>query len=293
MRSSKFTREDLSITGGEPDVRAARSGARTLVGGVRLAIAAVAAVGLLAIGVGAAGAKASTRDVDVRYRVSYGALPMGQLSANVSLAPSSYALKARFESGGLAKLMRSTKGTATASGALGKAGPQPKSFKLGYTSGKKKRARTIAFKGDTVAKAVESPKRKTPKKGWVPTKPAHLKGAVDPASAFLVQAANGNPCGAKLKVFDGRTRVDASMKSMGEVRFKAKGFKGKARKCAVSVAPVAGYRKSEAKRVGKLKGMTASFVPVPGTDLHVLVALEVPTPIGKFTAKATKLDLDG
>ena len=266
--------------------------ARALVGGMRVAIAAAATLGILAIGIGSAGAKTSAREMDVRYRVSYGVLPMGRVDANVTLDPKSYALSARFKSGGVAKLMKKTEGKASATGTLGKSGPVPKSFKLGYKSGKKKRSRAVAFKGGAVAKASESPKRKTPKTGWVPTSPADLQNAIDPASAFLVSAPKGNPCASKLKVFDGRTRIDAAMRSLGTVKFRAKGFRGKAHKCAISIAPVAGYKKGKsAERMRALKGMTVSFIPVPGTKLHMLVAAEVPTSIGKFTAKATKVDL--
>ena len=264
--------------------------ARRLVGGLRIAIAAAATVGVLAIGIGSAGAAAS-RDVDVRYRVSYGALPMGRVDANVRIDPGAYAMSARFKSGGLAKLMKKTEGNASASGAIGKAGPVPKSFKIGYRSGKKKRSRAVSFAGGAVKAASESPKRKPPK-NWVPALPEHLKNAIDPASAFLVSAPGGNPCASKARLFDGRTRIDTTMRSLGEHRFRAKGYRGTAHKCAVSVAPVAGYKPGKsAERMRSLKGMTASFVPVPGTDLHMLVALEVPTPIGKFTAKATRLDL--
>ena len=265
--------------------------ARFVVGGLRVAIAAAATLGVLAIGVSAAGASATAKLVGARYKVSYGALPVGELNANVAIAPQSYKLDANFKSSGIAKLMKKTRGQAAAHGAIGASGLRPKAFAMDYTSGKKTRARSVAFAGGSVARATETPAR-TPPANWVPTLPQHLAGAIDPASALLVTAPGGNPCAGTAKLFDGRTRIDATMNSLGATRFRTKGYKGTAHKCAVSIAPVGGYKtgKSE-QRLRGMRGVTASFVPVPGTALHMLVQLEVPTPIGTFTAKATRLSL--
>ena len=77
--SNACERSGTSDASARGRVSARGRGARALVGGARIAIAAAATLGILAIGVSAAGAKAPTRDVGVRYKVSYGMIPVGRL----------------------------------------------------------------------------------------------------------------------------------------------------------------------------------------------------------------------
>ena len=276
----------------------ARAGwAGRMVGALRATIAGVAALGLTAVGVKALHPNTARAQppvtVEANYRVSYGALSIGHLVTSTRIEGNRYALEGEFASGGLAKIFSKTNGTAAATGRLGKGGVRPESFTLAYRSGKKQRARRIAFAGDRVSDVALDPKPKA-RKDWVDVKPDELLGVLDPAAGLIV-AGEGGVCGRTLKTFDGRMRLDVQMSPRKPRPFRADGFRGTAHVCALRFEPVSGYRKDKdtIEEMRDLRGAEAMFVAVPGTQTWQLVGLTVPTSIGKVSARATRFEVRG
>ena len=270
--------------------------AARLVAGARIAIAGGALVAALALGVSTLAPKpaaaAAPVSVDARYRVSYGMMKVGELKTSTRISGNRYSVKGKFESGGVARLMSKTSGTAKGEGRIGKKGLEPSRFSLSYRSGKKKRSRSIAFKGDKVAKVKMSPKKK--RKNWVPVTADQLAGVLDPAGGFVV-AGKGPVCGRTLRAFDGEMRIDVKMRPRSTRPFKTKGFKGRSEVCSLGFEPVAGFKKgkSTVRKIRELRGAEAEFVALPGTDAYQLVRLTVPTSYGKVTARATSFKVKG
>ena len=103
---------------------------------------AVLATLALALSLPATAARAEQATAEVRYRVAYGAIPIGTMDTRFTLDGDDYAIDADFGTGGLVQLIRSTKGEASASGNLTEG---PDAFSLSYTYGDRSRSRAIAF----------------------------------------------------------------------------------------------------------------------------------------------------
>lgn len=240
----------------------------------------------LAVALGTASA-AHAEDASVRYRVSYGIVPVGTMDATYRIGADDYAIDASFGTGGLVELVRSTEGTASASGSF-EGGPE--AFSIAYSYGDRSREREIAFRDGEVADVTLTPPPREDDDRTPPT-PAELEGAVDPASALVVRAASGTEaCGRTLRVFDGRTLVELALSSSRTKPFRAGSWRGDVQVCDVVATPVAGASDSASSEVEAVQGATLAFAPVPGRDAWIAVELRVPSSVGMVSARAVSLD---
>lgn len=263
--------------------RAARSASTTrALGFARLGLALGVALGMAS----AAGAQDAS-ETSARYRVSYGIVPVGTMDATFRVDADGYAVDASFGTGGLVELVRSTEGTASASGSF-EGGPE--AFSLRYSYGDRSREREIAFRGAEVADVTLTPPPRQDDDRTPPT-PAELEGAVDPASALLVRAASGaEACRRTVRVFDGRTLVELALSASRTKPFRAGDWRGDVQVCDVTARPVAGAGESASREVNAVKGATLAFAPVPGGDVWIAVELRVPSSVGMVSARAVSLD---
>lgn len=231
--------------------------------------------------------------VEARYRISYGSLKVGELTTSTRIAGDRYEVEGEFRSGGVARLMSKTRGTAKGEGRIGQEGLRPDRFALSYRSGRKERARSIAFEGGRVAGVTMQPKRER-KENWVPVGAEHLASVLDPVGGIVV-AGDGPVCGRTLRAFDGEMRIDVTMAPRTTRPFKVDGHEARSEVCSLRFEPIAGYKKdkSTVRKMRELRGAEAEFVRLPGTSAHQLVRLTVPTSYGKVSARATTFRVKG
>ena len=231
-------------------------------------------------------------NVEIRYQVSYGALPVGHMDARFMLAGNGYEVDATFGSGGLVRLIRTTTGRVRSSGTLDGT-TVPEAFDLAYSYGDRSRERTIEFEGGTVGTVTIEPKPRADSERTPPTE-AQLKGAVDPASGLVVLApADGEPCGRTVKVFDGRVLLELTLGASRSKPFRAGDWRGEVRICDLKARPIAGTRRSSREEIEAVRGATIALAPVPGRDAWIAVELRVPASVGMVSARAVELSFGG
>lgn len=230
-----------------------------------------------------------TELASVRYRVSYGIVPVGTMDTTFRVGADGYTIDASFGTGGLVELIRSTEGTASASGTLVD-GTVPEAFSIAYTYGDRSRAREIAFEDGTVEEATLTPPPRADDDRTPPT-PDELRGAIDPASALIVRAASGTEaCRRTLRVFDGRALVELAMKPSRTKPFRAGDWRGEVQVCDVVATPIAGTRESSEREIEAVRGATLALAPTPGGDTWIAVELRVPSSVGMISTRAISLD---
>lgn len=259
------------------------------IGALRLAITLIAAGGLASVAVASLARAQETPDARLRYRIAYGAVPVGHLDATFRVdAEGAYAVDASFGTGGLVRLIRQTEGTATARGTLHEGASVPRAFTLAYSYGDRERTRTIGFEGGDATEVEIVPARDGDRRA--PT-PEQLQEVVDPASALLVPVSDGRaPCDRTLRVFDGRLRLDLALTPSRSKPYRADGWAGEVEVCDIVATPVAGGRASAVREIEAVEGATVALAPLPGREAWIAVELRVPTSVGMVSARAVEID---
>ena len=262
------------------------------------ALAALSALALASPGPALDAAQAAAPiTVEASYRVAYGSLKVGEIRTTTRVDGPSYRIDGTFASGGVAKLFKKTSATVSGEGRIGKRAMSPRRFEFAYKSGEKGRARQIDFReGRATSITITPPYKKRDTDDWTVPSVADLERVLDPVSGLMAKGKTGEEvCGRTIRAFDGTTRLDITMRHSRTKPFRTKGYKGEVHVCSLSLKPVAGFKKGRdsVKEIAAIRGAEAVFAPVPGTDLHQIVELEVPTSIGKVSAQATRLRFGG
>jgi len=134
--------------------------------------------------------------------------------------------------------------------------------------------------------------------GHPPAAPAQRLEGMDPLSAFVnlsigAGATADNPCGAPIRVFDGKQRYDVKLTFAGRLAYKSPAYKGPAIKCAAEYVEIAGFREKDARQRAKeaadIEWANIILADLPG-ELHPPIKLEARTKRkGKLTLQAVKL----
>ena len=126
--------------------------------------------------------------------------------------------------------------------------------------------------------------------------PADLQQAtIDPLTAGLAAVASG--CSGRLRVFDGRRRYDMVLADQGEVEVPSRAaiYQGVARRCRVTIAPLAGFWRRSTREDERATHIDA-WIAAPRPDLMpVPVYLELSAPrgtLGIHLSAARVLDAD-
>ena len=137
-------------------------------------------------------------------------------------------------------------GTTHSIGKISKAGPVPASFSFDFRSSERSENLQMQFKRNRVKSVVANPP--VQENGLrIPVSKRHLRNVVDPMSALVLIALQGdkssrqNPCSRKIPIFDGKERFDLVMSFKKNVQVDdINGLKGTAVICRVKYVPISG-----------------------------------------------------
>jgi hypothetical protein len=269
------------------------SGASPGQGAARLTVLA----GLAALGLGAP-ARATTLTAD--YGIWLAGIPFGSAQMTTAVEGEAYKLQLEARLTGLAGVLTSGRGGATANGALGGARPNAAAFAVLTRSSNAQVAISVALAQGNVTKVdIEPPAE--PKPDRVPLADAHKRGVIDPLSALVMpvvrrseplDAAN---CDRTVPVFDGWTRFDIAL-SFAETRnVDGAGYRGPVLVCNVRYTPIAGHRaeRPATRFMAENRDISVWLAPVAGTRVLVPWRISVKTTLGTNVIEATKWTLDG
>lgn len=238
---------------------------------------------------------AAASGISADYAISLAGLPLGTARMTATVEGEAYKLGLDARLTGLAGILTSGKGGATASGALGPNRPVPAAFSILTRSSSAGVAIRLALAKGNVT-SVEIEPAAEPKPDRVPLAGAHTRGVVDPASALLMPVGtSGEPmnpahCERTIPVFDGWTRFDVVLSYAETRQADQAGYKGPVLVCNARYVPVAGHRAERpgVRFMAQNRDMSVWLAPVPGARALAPFRISVRTTLGTSVIEATK-----
>ncbi|MFN3746615.1 MAG: DUF3108 domain-containing protein [Hyphomicrobiaceae bacterium] len=255
----------------------------------------IAALASISISPAALAAEPWPAEVQANYRIQFNGFEVGQFTFNSSVHERTYAISANADISALLGVVR-WNGATRVSGALSGNVPRPTGFAFDFRGSSKTGSVRIAF-GNGAVKSVDFSPVMPEQPGTVPIQATHMRGVLDPLSAILSlsRPRDGNPCGQRVSVFDGKTRFDLIFSPKGETPI-AESKGGAAPEmlsvCRVRVNPIAGHVEDEkAAELRRNTGIEVAFRAVPGAGLFVPHRITVPTFAGAAELVAQSLTI--
>ena len=237
--------------------------------------------------------------IRMRYGVSLIGLPIGTAVITGSVGPTEYRVDLATKLTGLASLLSSSRGAATATGSLSGTRALPATYATTSATAQASRTIRMAMKAGTVEDVDISP----PFDPWVtrvPVTAADKRDILDPLSAFVMTVpGTGDPtgpaaCNRTVPVFDGATRFDIDLSYVGTRAVQTKGYGGPVAVCAVRYRPVSGHRADGrgTQFMADNKDIEVWLAPVAGTRVVFPYRIAVMTLLGKLAIEAEEFAVD-
>ena len=219
----------------------------------------------------------------------------GRANFRMDLQPDTYSINGVVKTTGLADILVNYDMRLAASGYVRDDHLEPYAYVSQNRDGKKNRRVEMTYGASDVAMTA------TPAFGNLgepPATPAQKLEAADPLTAFLGHAftprpADGNPCGAPMKIFDGRQLTHLTFENAGLKQVKTDAYRGEAYECHVSMDKIAGYDADEINAKETLTGIEGPLrmwmAPMDnGTYMPVKIQADTDA-IGSVTLQVSKL----
>lgn len=243
-------------------------------------------------------APAKAAEMEAVYKISIAGFTVGTADVKSRFDGSAYTIDLQARLTGLAGVLVSGRGAASASGTVSGTRVIPRSFAANSRSSQASRTVRMGLNNGTVA-AVEILPPLQEHADAVPVEAAHKRGVVDPVSAFLMPATlRGNPadprnCERTIPVFDGAARFDIILSYDGTRYFNRPGYSGEVLVCKARFRALSGHRPSrEAVRfMEENRDMAVWLAPFPANDSLVPLRIELRTQIGMSVIEAGRVSL--
>ena len=253
-----------------------------------------AACGLLALALPGA---ASADGFKARYSVKLIGLSLGSATLQGSVEPDAYQIDATAKLSGVAALVSSSRGAASASGLMTQGRVAPNAYAT--TSANATMTRTVRMAmtaGNVKASEIAPPFDDFP--GRVPVTDAHKQKILDPLSALVMTVPLGDvigpsSCARSLPVFDGWARFNIVLSYVGLRQVRVKGYDGPVAVCAARYVAVAGHRpdRPATKFMEDNKEMEVWLAPVGKSRAAVPFRISVATMVGTTVIEATEFEI--
>jgi hypothetical protein len=253
-----------------------------------------AACGLLALALPGA---ASADGFKARYSVKLIGLSLGSATLQGSVEPDAYQIDATAKLSGVAALVSSSRGAASASGLMTQGRVAPNAYAT--TSANATMTRTVRMAmtaGNVKAAEIAPPFDDLP--GRVPVTEAHKQKILDPLSALVMTVPLGDvigpsSCARSLPVYDGWARFNIVLSYVGLRQVRVKGYDGPVAVCAARYVAVAGHRpdRPATKFMEDNKEMEVWLAPVGKSRAAVPFRISVATMVGTTVIEATEFEI--
>ena len=229
----------------------------------------------------------------VRYGVSILGLSIGSASLAGNFDAGAYRIEANTKLSGLAALMSSSKGAATATGSFSRGQTVPATYATTSANSTVSRTVRMSMAGGAV-KAMDVAPPFEDHDGRIPLTEEHKRGIIDPLSAVVMSVPADQPlmgpaaCNRNLPVFDGFTRFNVTLAYVGTRQVKARGYAGPVAVCAARYVPLAGHRpdRKATKFMADNKQLEVWLAPVEKAHVTVPFRISVLSQIGTVVIEA-------
>ena len=229
------------------------------------------------------------------YSLSIIGLPIGTATALGAFDPQHYKIDIGVRLTGIASLVSSAKGAATASGAIRRAGVVPAAYANTTANSYETRTVRMAMGGGAVHGLDISPPFVDPV-GRVPLSEANKRNILDPISALVMNVPAGQPligpaaCDRTIPVFDGFARYDVKLSYIRSQDVQVSGYSGPVAVCAARYVPIAGHRPAAkaTQYMADNRQMEAWLAPVERAHAVVPLRISIMTMAGMLLVEATE-----
>lgn len=232
------------------------------------------------------------------YGMTLMGLSIGSAYANGFVEPRSYRIDIGMRTTGLANLVNSAKGVASASGGMSSNGPSPANY--ANTTSNSEETRTIRMSlSSNAVRSVEIRPEPWDLPARVPLGESARRRIVDPVSALIMPVPPSQEllgpaaCERTISVFDGITRFDISLSYSGAQNVEAKGYAGPVVVCAARYTPVAGHRPDSAstRYMSENQDIHVWLAPMPVTHVLLPIHIDIGTAAGELAIDAAEFTL--
>ena len=259
----------------------------------RFQLKGAAALALLSLAIPSSAAMAD--GFKARYSVKLIGLSLGSATLEGSVEPDAYQIDATAKLSGVAALVSSSRGAASASGLMAQGRIAPNAYAT--TSANATMTRTVRMAmaaGNVKASEIAPPFEELP--GRVLVTEAHKQKIIDPLSALIMTTPEGGAvigpaaCNRSLPIYDGWARFNVNLTYLGQRQVKVKGYEGPVAVCAARYVAVAGHRPDRAatKYMENNKEMEVWLAPVGASRATVPFRISVATMVGTTVIEATE-----
>lgn len=246
----------------------------------------------------AAAAPASAETIKAHYALSLMGLSIGSAFASGVVEPQTYRIDISMKTTGLANLVNSTKGAASATGGLGPGGPSPATYANTTANSDETRTVRMALGGNSV-QAVEVKPAPWDAAARIPVTESAKRRVVDPVSALIMSVPSGQDlagpaaCDRTISVFDGVTRFDVALSYAGAHEAHTKGYSGPVAVCSARYTPIAGHRpdSTSTRYMAENHDMNVWLAPLPEAHVVVPIHIDIRTAAGKLVIDASEFQV--
>ncbi|QGM99682.1 DUF3108 domain-containing protein [Methylocystis parvus] len=225
-------------------------------------------------------------------------LSIGSAYASGVLDPQSYRVDITMRTSGLANLVNSTKGAATASGGWTTVGPSPTAYANSTTNSDETRTVRMSLVANAV-RAVEVKPEPWDAEQRIPVSDGNKKRIVDPVSALIMSVPQGQDmtgpaaCNRTIAVFDGVTRFDVALSYAGGHTAQTRGYSGPVAVCSARYTPIAGHRPDSrsTRYMADNRDMNVWLAPLPEAHVVVPIHIDIKTGAGDLVIEASDFQI--
>ncbi len=234
-------------------------------------------------------------EVRADYGISFNGFEIGHFRLKSKVSGGRYVLDGDAELSALLGAFH-WRGITRSSGRISAGSLKPEGYVFNFKSGAKNGMIGMSF-GKYGVKSVSMVPQIPVGAGEIPVTPKHLKHVFDPLTSVMVMAAGvkGNPCAAKIPVFDGKQRFDLVLSHKRRETlplWKTGGRPVHLHVCSVKYRPIAGFKRNKA--VAAMAGSTAIEIAmrsVARTGMFIPHRITIPTIAGPVDLIAKKFDI--
>jgi hypothetical protein len=245
-----------------------------------------------------AAAPACAETLKAHFALSLMGLSIGSAFASGVVDPKNYRIDISMKTTGLANLVNSTRGAATASGGLTAAGPSPASYANTTSNSEETRTVRMLLSGNSV-RSVEVKPAPWDVDARIPVGEAEKRRIVDPVSALIMSVPAGQEltgpaaCERTISVFDGVTRFDVRLAYAGAHQAETRGYSGPVSVCRARYTPIAGHRpdSSSTRYMAANHDMNVWLAPLPDAHVVVPIHIDIATAAGKLVIDAAEFQI--
>ena len=241
---------------------------------------------------------AAAESLRATYALSLMGISIGAASANGFIDSHGYKLDIGMRTSGLATLVNSTKGAATATGKFAPDGASPPTF--AHTIANSERD---AHRSHGAGRQVGAPGRgQSPALGRsvrLPVTEEQKRRVFDPVSALIMAVPAGEPlvgpsaCNRTIPVFDGIARFDVHLTYVETRSVHTHGYAGPVSVCSARYLPISGHRpdSQSTKFMAENREISVWLAPLSSARVVFPLRIDLRTAVGMMSIEASEFQV--